>query len=156
MHKALDIKGFTNIVDQIWAEAYQNYLVEPGKALVLSDEAVELANEAQSGKQDVHEWFGIIQHLLEMPAPADRYRRDFDALFEGGSGQMELRTKICASEIAEALGLESNKLTVSQRNTIKECMVSMGEWGWIYPGTLQSYGRYGKQRGWSNPNNYSF
>jgi len=156
MHKALDIKGFTGIVDQIWAEAYQNYLVEPSKALVLSDEAVELANEAQSGKQDVHEWFGIIQHLLEMPAPADRYRRDFDPLFAGDSGQMELRTKICASEIAEALGLESNKLTVSQRNTIKECMVSMGEWGWIYPGTLQSYGRYGKQRGWSNPNNYSF
>lgn len=158
----LDIVNFGRVVDQLWAEAMTIYKQGGASALFLSEEADIQAKAKQADKEDSHEWIDIIRDGLSKPVPVERYSKQFmdNSVFEEDNGGediiKELRSRVCVYEIAEdILGVPPKTLSPLQRNIIKEAMVRMESEGWVYKGSkAMSFGsRFGKQKGWVNPQN---
>ena len=106
----LPISAFTSdVVDQIWAEAYQlwkNKEVDP----YLSGESAELALKAQDAHKLYDDWDGVIRRYLETPVPSDWPTRSLkdrrlvlDGIFNGEADSKI--NQICINEIwCEAFG----------------------------------------------------
>ena len=151
----LPISAFTSdVVDQIWAEAYQlwkNKEVEP----FLVGEAAELALKAQESHKLADDWDGIIRRYLEMSVPSDWQTRALkdrrliiDGVFNGESDSKI--NQICINEIwCEAFGKNSVDLDQFGRRRIASIMRNLKDWEPV-KGLSTSYS--GRQKGYRRKN----
>lgn len=139
-----------NEVDQIWAEAYENY--KTGEVLMLTGEAEELSRQYQAEHRVSNPKEGIIQEFLDRKVPdnwnklSPDKRRDYlsgNYTYEGG---FIYRDKICAVEIlVECFGMQTKNIRNFESSEINSIMESIP--GWERMRTSARFGRYGTQRG---------
>ena len=130
----LPISALTSeVVDQIWAEAYQlwkNKEVDP----YLTGESAELALKAQEAHKLYDEWDGVIRRYLETPVPSDWPTRSLkdrrlvlDGIFNGPTDSKI--NQVCINEIwCEAFGKSSVDLDQTGRRRIAAVMRNVSDW----------------------------
>lgn len=139
-----------NEVDQIWAEAYTNYII--GTDLFLTGEALKIAEQKQEEHKVVNVKEGIILEFLEKEVPEDWRLWDEERrmLFHSGADRSGIklvpRDTVCAVEIlVECFGMKKGYIKNSDSMEINGIMENMKGWERIkHP---LKYGSYGKQRG---------
>ncbi|EGS29807.1 virulence-associated protein E [Peptoniphilus sp. oral taxon 375 str. F0436] len=144
-------------VDQIWAEAYNYYIL--GEKLVLSQEAQEIAESMQYDYRDVDPKEGIILEFLKHKIPKNWYDmepRDQRAFMAGtfkASDDLELvdREKVCIAEVWQVcFGGDVKYLNRRDSNELVNIMTGLP--GWTRNKNPRSYGKYGKQKGFERTN----
>ena len=130
----LPISALTSeVVDQIWAEAYQlwkNKEVDP----YLTGESAELALKAQEAHKLYDEWDGVIRRYLETPVPSDWPTRSLkdrrlvlDGIFNGPADSKI--NQVCINEIwCEAFGKSAVDLDQTGRRRIAAVMRNVSDW----------------------------
>ncbi len=151
----LPISALTSeVVDQIWAEAYQlwkNKEVDP----YLSGESAELALKAQDAHKLYDDWDGVIRRYLETPVPSDwptRSLKDRRLVLDGVfNGEADSKiNRICINEIwCEAFGRSPVELDHIGRRRIASIMRNLSDWE-PYRGLRTSYS--GMQKGYRRKN----
>lgn len=148
-----DLNDFTSeLVDQIWAEAYQLYL--GGESIYIDSKKIEeMARNVQEAHTELSEKRGVIQEYLETLLPDNWESLD---LFErrgwleenSEKGTIE-RDRVCVLEVwCEALGGDPKTLTGMMSREINNILRSFPEWE--EKKTVQRFGKlYGRQRGFS-------
>ena len=143
-------ENLDNEVDQIWAEAYTNYII--GTDLFLTGEALKIAEQKQEEHKVVNVKEGIILEFLEKEVPEDWRLWDEERrmLFHSGAYKSGIklvpRDTVCAVEIlVECFGMKKGYIKNSDSMEINGIMENMKGWERIkHP---LKYGSYGKQRG---------
>ena len=130
----LPISALTSeVVDQIWAEAYQlwkNKEVDP----YLTGESAELALKAQEAHKLYDEWDGVIRRYLETPVPSDwptRSLKDRRLVLDGiFNGPVDSKiNQVCINEIwCEAFGKSAVDLDQTGRRRIAAVMRNVSDW----------------------------
>jgi predicted P-loop ATPase len=116
-HKLFE-KSFEAVVDQLWAEAMELYML--GESLVLSDEAEAIANEGREEFTEGNPLVGIIENYVDRLFPADyedrteQQRADFLAgsLEEEGTVQ---KNTFCLMELCRCFGTPERRLYKRER-----------------------------------------
>ena len=139
-----------NEVDQIWAEAYENY--KAGEVLMLTGEAEELSRQYQAEHRVSNPKEGIIQEFLDRKVPdnwnklSPDKRRDYLSGNYTYEGDFIYRDRICAVEIlVECFGMQTKNIRNFESSEINSIMESIP--GWERMRTPRKFGNYGKQRG---------
>lgn len=144
-HKLFE-KSFEAVVDQLWAEAMELYML--GESLVLSDEAEAIANEGREEFTEESPLVGIIENYVDRLFPADyedrteQQRADFLAgsLEEVGTVQ---KNTFCLMELwVDALGRRKEDYTSAKGRELATAMRQLGGW---YKGKLKRTKLYGQQ-----------
>ncbi|MBF4806037.1 MAG: virulence-associated protein E [Pseudoleptotrichia goodfellowii] len=140
-----------NEVDQIWAEAYANYIL--GEDLFLTGEALEISKESQETHRLASVREGRILEFLDRKIPIDWYKWDMTRRLnfwnsEYNTEEIELveRDRVCALEIlVECFKIKESNIKNSDSAEINSVLGSLMEWERIK--TPYRFGVYGKQRG---------
>lgn len=147
----LEFTESPEIVDQIWAEAYQLY--KNGETLYLSTEADRQAEVIQKYHSEVDDRQGMIIAYLERLLPEDwdeldlYERRDFlnDPLAVG----TVQRDSVCNIEIwCECLGKEKKDADRYKTREIGQILRAIG---WVAVNSTKSFGTYGQHRYFERP-----
>ena len=148
-----DLNDFTSeLVDQIWAEAYQLYL--GGESIYIDSKKIEeMARNVQEAHTELSEKRGVIQEYLETLLPdnwesLDLFERRGWLEEDSEKGTIE-RDRVCVLEVwCEALGGDPKTLTGMMSREINNILRSFPEWE--EKKTVQRFGKlYGRQRGFS-------
>ncbi len=148
-----DLNDFTSeLVDQIWAEAYQLYL--GGESIYIDSKIIEeMARNVQEAHTELSEKRGVIQEYLETLLPdnwesLDLFERRGWLEEDSEKGTIE-RDRVCVLEVwCEALGGDPKTLTGMMSREINNILRSFPEWE--EKKTVQRFGKlYGRQRGFS-------
>ena len=136
------------VVDQLWAEAYQLYI--DGEDLYLKNAEEAIAKEEQYKHSEIDERRGIIEEYLNKALPADwdsydiMKRRDWlnDPLSPKGT---EPRVFACVAEIwCECLGKDKTDMSRYNTRDINEILKSLPDWEVI--SSTKNFPIYGKQK----------
>lgn len=147
------LSDFTSeIVDQVWAEAYQLYL--GGESIYIDSKDIEkMARSVQETHTELSEKRGIIQEYLETLLPdnwgsLDLFERRGWLEEDSEKGTIE-RDRVCVLEVwCEALGGDPKTLTGMMSREINNILRSFPEWE--EKKSVQRFGKlYGRQRGFS-------
>lgn len=123
---------FDAIVDQLWAEAMEGYML--GEALTLSDEAEAIAGGTREEFTERTPIQGLIEEYLDRPFPADyedrflAQRLDF---LNGDLGEEGTETKNSFSLIelwTEALGRRKDEYTVVKARELSNAVKALKGW----------------------------
>lgn len=135
-------------IDQIWAEAYQNY--QNGETLYLSGDEESIAKAEQISHFEVDERMGIIEAYLDKLYPdnwadmdiPDRRRWLDDPLAKKGTLR---KSEVCVAEIwCECLGNDKRDMSRYATRDINDILKSMEEWA---PSNVtKTFPNYGRQR----------
>ncbi|WP_435309656.1 VapE domain-containing protein [Sebaldella termitidis] len=142
-------------VDQIWAEAYFNYLINDNYELD-SDEAKQIAIEMQQQHSESSPLEGTIKEFLETEVPEDwnnksaKQRKDyFQSNIEPINDKAKKyikRDKICALEVwCECLGGDIRNMKRHNAKEINDILSGLGECERLK--APYKFGCYGSQRG---------
>lgn len=139
-------------VNQVWAEAYELYMV--GEPLFLSDELEAAAALVQEKHAEGDERIGLVIEYLETPLPVNWARMsiyDKRAYLAGDAfdyeGDMLRRDRVCAAEIyCEVLGGMPKDMGSHNTRFIHDIMRSIP--GWIEYETRTTFKGYGNQKGY--------
>lgn len=143
------------IVDQLWAEAYENYV--SGGSLLLSDEAKEIAIIKQGDHKEDVPIVGLIESYLNAKYPAnwDEMSLGERRMFIDGSGDVfteaektYVKDRVCVMEIwCELLGNSKGNLKPINSREINDALRGLP--GWEQSRTPMRFGKlYGSQRGY--------
>ena len=142
-------------VDQIWAEAYFNYLINNYYDLN-SEEAKQIALDMQKEHSESNPLDGLISEFLEKEIPEDwnkktvKQRRDYfhssvEPIKDKSKTYMK-RDKICALEIwNECMDRDPGSLKRFNTKEINEILERMP--GWERGNSSMRFGSYGVQKG---------
>lgn len=136
-------------LDQIWAEAYNAYVLEGSEGLFLSGEALSLAQRAQAQHTEGSEREGLILDFVEMKVPDAWYEWDTVKKRMFMTGGMVVTQEMnpikwtCAAEIWE---LKFGPLTYMKRSDAKQINDTLRKAGWKEK--RARIGAYGLQRGY--------
>ncbi len=153
-------KDLDKEVDQIWAEAYLYYML--GESLLLSDEALAIAEKMQDDYKDIDPKEGAIAEFLNHKIPSNWYdlsvqdqRAFYNKSFVATEGiDLVEREKVCAAEIWQVcFGGELKYL--KKRESIEINNILTGLKGWKRNRDKRRYGVFGKQRGFEKTKIYS-
>ena len=137
-------------VDQIWAEVKE--YVRAGESVVLTGEAVPVAEEKQKAALESDPREGMVREYLDTLLPENWYkwnlprRRGFiqGTDFEDEKGVME-RTEVCYAEIwCECFGRDQGAMTSKDSYAIASIMSKIP--GWKKSGKMKRISGYGTQR----------
>lgn len=143
-------------VDQIWAEIVERY--DAGEPWYLSDEVEEMARAVQAAHTESNGKAGLIENFLnrKLPAGWDNWELDKRLMYwdgwddsgsgEGGFGDGEARTKVCAIEIwLELFKGDPKAYTPVQAREINGILRQLK--GWKSASSTDCGPLYGRQRG---------
>lgn len=144
-----------NEVDQIWAEAYHNYVI--GIDLELGDEAKKIAKEMQENYTIRDPREGMIEEFLNKKvlkgwhSKTNEERSNFYALGVEDEDMLVERDRVCAIEIiVECLGVK--RQYIKNSDSVAVNAILSGLKGWEPVKHAVKYGDYGKQRGFKRVN----
>lgn len=141
--KELDQDGFEKVVDQLWAEAYNDYDMF-GSDTLLTGEAALIAKEMQENKRVSDDWKGVIVEWLKDEADTSRY----DAKYESDAfhGIKETRERVCIREIWEDCFKMKNEPRPYDNKRIAAILNNLDN---LEHKTTMRFGkRFGTQKGW--------
>lgn len=137
-------------VDQIWAEAYNNYVI--GMDLKLSDDAEKIAKEMQENYTIRDPREGMIEEFLNKKvlkgwhSKSSEERRTFYSLGVKDESELVERDRVCALEILVEC-LEVKRQFIKNSDSIAINNILSGIKGWEYIKHPLKFGDYGQQRG---------
>lgn len=144
-HKLFE-KSFEAVVDQLWAEAMELYML--GESLVLSDEAEAIANEGREEFTEESPLVGIIENYVDKLFPADYEERTEQQRADFLSGSLEevgtvQKNEFCLMELwVNALGRRKEDYSSAKGRELAAAMRQLGGW---YKGKLNRTKLYGRQ-----------
>ena len=145
-----------NDVDQIWAEAYNNYVI--GIDLELSEEAEKIAKEMQENYTVRDPREGMIEEFLNKKvlkgwhSKSNEERNNFYALGVQDESELVERDRVCALEIlVECFGVKKQFIRNSDSIAINNIL--LGIKGWEPVKNPLKYGDFGRQRGYKRVKN---
>ncbi len=145
-----------NEVDQIWAEAYNNYVI--GMDLELSEEAEKIAKEMQENYTIRDPREGMIEEFLNKKvlkgwhSKSNEERRNFYTLGVQDESELVERDRVCALEIlAECFDMKKQFIKNSDSIVINNILSGMK--GWEPVKHPLRFGEYGQQRGFKRVKN---
>lgn len=137
--------------DQIWAEAYMNYVL--GENLFLTGEELKIAEQKQEEHRIVNSREGMVKDFLEKEIPEDWHKwgtaKRKNYYFEGfdKSGIKTVpRDRVCAVEILVEC-FEMKKAYIKNSDSMEVNGILENMEGWERHKTPLKYGDYGNQRG---------
>jgi len=147
-------KELPSEVDQIWAECL--FYVSQGENLLLSEEALKLAEESQGRHREVNPKEGLILEFLDRPITKDWYRKDINERrdlmisdFKVPEGQECYRDRVCAAEIYAECFKNFNIGMMKRLESMEINNILKGLPGWEPMKYPMRFGKgYGMQRGY--------
>lgn len=147
-------KELPSEVDQIWAECL--FYVNQGENLLLSAEALKLAEESQGRHREVNPKEGLILEFLDRPITEDWYRKDISERrdlmisdFKVPEGQECYRDRVCAAEIYAECFKNFNIGMMKRLESMEINNILKGLPGWEPMKYPMRFGKgYGMQRGY--------
>lgn len=147
-------KELPSEVDQIWAECL--FYVNQGENLLLSAEALKLAEESQGRHREVNPKEGLILEFLDRPITEDWYRKDISERrdlmisdFKVPEGQECYRDRVCAAEIYAECFRNFNIGMMKRLESMEINNILKGLPGWEPMKYPMRFGKgYGMQRGY--------
>lgn len=147
-------KELPSEVDQIWAECL--FYVNQGENLLLSAEALKLAEESQGRHREVNPKEGLILEFLDRPITEDWYRKDINERrdlmisdFKVPEGQECYRDRVCAAEIYAECFRNFNIGMMKRLESMEINNILKGLPGWEPMKYPMRFGKgYGMQRGY--------
>ena len=147
-------KELPSEVDQIWAECL--FYVSQGENLLLSEEALKLAEESQGRHREVNPKEGLILEFLDRPITKDWYRKDINERrdlmisdFKVPEGQECYRDRVCAAEIYAECFKNFNIGMMKRLESMEINNILKGLQGWEPMKYPMRFGKgYGMQRGY--------
>ena len=147
-------KELPSEVDQIWAECL--FYVSQGENLLLSEEALKLAEESQGRHREVNPKEGLILEFLDRPITKDWYRKDINERrdlmisdFKVPEGQECYRDRVCAAEIYAECFKNFNIGIMKRLESMEINNILKGLPGWEPMKYPMRFGKgYGMQRGY--------
>lgn len=139
-------------VNQIWAEAYELFMV--GEQLFLSKELEAAAKVVQENHAEADERIGLIIQYLDTPLPLNWasmsiYEKRSYLAGDGFEyeGELEVRQRVCAAEIyCEVLGGMQKDMSSHNTRFIHEILRAIP--GWAEYETRTVFKGYGNQKGY--------
>lgn len=138
----IDHESVRAVSDQLWAEAVVRY--RAGETAYL-DEAERVMAVVEQKNRSTHNdgLSAAVMNWLDVPVPVNRYASDAERF--SSSSELEIRTVVCAREVAtDFLGVEEKDLDRFVKR-INAAIRASGEWT-SYRGSLGE--RYPSVRGW--------
>ena len=151
-------KELPSEVDQIWAECL--FYVNQGENLLLSAEALKLAEESQGRHREVNPKEGLILEFLDRPITEDWYRKDISERrdlmisdFKVPEGQEHYRDRVCVAEIYTECFKNFNIGMMKRQEATEINNILRGLPGWEPMKYPMKFGKgYGQQRGFLRVN----
>lgn len=151
-------KELPSEVDQIWAECL--FYVSQGENLLLSEEALKLAEESQGRHREVNPKEGLILEFLDRPITEDWYRKDISERrdlmisdFKVPEGQEHYRDRVCVAEIYTECFKNFNIGMMKRQEATEINNILRGLPGWEPMKYPMKFGKgYGQQRGFLRVN----
>lgn len=125
-------KEFDEVIDQLWAEAYNLFIF--GESLILSDEAEEIANEGREDFTEVSPIVGIIENYVDRLFPVDYADRYLDQRLDFLRGDLEEEGTVPKNTLSgfevwcEALGRRREDYTATKGREIANALMQLKGW----------------------------